>query len=53
MIPAQWKFEQVLAWRLSNTMDAGFCVDCLEEAIKNFDVPGIFNTDQGSQIYQL
>ena len=49
MMPAQWKFEQVLAWRLSNTMDAGFCVDCLEEAIKNFGVPDIFNTDQGSQ----
>ena len=30
-------------------MDAGFCVDCLEEAIKNFGVPEIFNTDQGSQ----
>ena len=30
-------------------MDAGFCVDCLEEAIKNFGVSEIFNTDQGSQ----
>ena len=30
-------------------MDAGFCVDCLEEAIKNYGTPEIFNTDQGSQ----
>jgi len=44
-----WYSRKVLAWRLSNTMDTGFCVDCLEEAIKNFGVPEIFNTDQGSQ----
>jgi putative transposase len=44
-----WYSRTVLAWRVSNTMDAGFCVDCLEEAIKNFGVPEIFNTDQGSQ----
>jgi transposase InsO family protein len=44
-----WYSRKVLAWRLSNTMDAGFCVDCLEEAIKNYGVPEIFNTDQGSQ----
>jgi putative transposase len=44
-----WYSRKVLAWRLSNTLDAGFCVDGLEEAIKNFGVPEIFNTDQGSQ----
>lgn len=44
-----WYSRKVLSWRLSNTMDAGFCVDCLEEAIKDYGVPGIFNTDQGSQ----
>jgi putative transposase len=44
-----WYSRKVLAWRLSNTMDAGFCVDCLEEAIKNYGTPKIFNTDQGSQ----
>jgi putative transposase len=44
-----WYSRKVLAWRLSNTMDAGFCVNCLEEAIMNFGVPEIFNTDQGSQ----
>jgi putative transposase len=44
-----WYSRKVLAWRLSNTMDAGFCVDCLEAAIKNYGTPEIFNTDQGSQ----
>jgi putative transposase len=44
-----WYSRKVLAWRMSNTMDAGFCVDCLEEAIMNFGVPEIFNTGQGSQ----
>ncbi|PPK77655.1 putative transposase [Methylobacter tundripaludum] len=34
---------------LSNTMDAGFCVDCLEEAITLYGTPAIFNSDQGSQ----
>ena len=44
-----WYSRKVLSWRLSNTMDAGFCVDCLEEAIKTYGTPKIFNTDQGSQ----
>jgi putative transposase len=44
-----WYSRQVLSWRLSNTMDAGFCVDCLEDAITNYGVPEIFNSDQGSQ----
>lgn len=44
-----WYSRKVLAWRLSNTMDAGFCVDCLEEAIKAYGTPEIFNSDQGSQ----
>jgi len=44
-----WYSRKVLSWRLSNTMDAGFCVDCLEEAIKAYGVPEIFNSDQGSQ----
>ena len=38
-----------LAWRLSNTMDVGFCVMALEEALARFGSPEIFNTDQGSQ----
>ena len=44
-----WYSRKVLAWRLSNTMDAGFCVDCLEEAIQSHGLPDIFNSDQGSQ----
>lgn len=41
--------RKVLTWRLSNTMDAEFCVSALEEAITIYGVPAIFNTDQGSQ----
>jgi putative transposase len=44
-----WATRKVLAWRLSNTMDAGFCVAALEEALARFGKPEIFNTDQGSQ----
>jgi putative transposase len=44
-----WFSRKVLAWRLSNTMDAEFCVTALEEAIARFGKPEIFNTDQGSQ----
>jgi putative transposase len=35
--------------RLSNTMDTGFCVAALEEAMNGYGVPEIFNTDQGAQ----
>jgi putative transposase len=44
-----WFSRAVLAWRLSNTMDAAFCVDALEEALARWGRPEIFNTDQGSQ----
>lgn len=44
-----WATRKVLAWRLSNTMDAGFCIEALEEAMARFGKPEIFNTDQGSQ----
>jgi len=44
-----WASRAVLSWRLSNTMDASFCVEALEEALARFGKPGIFNTDQGSQ----
>lgn len=44
-----WYSRKVLAWRLSNTMDTGFCLDCLEQALQTYGVPEIFNTDQGSQ----
>ena len=44
-----WSSRAVLAWRLSNTMDASFCVSALEAALTRFGTPEIFNTDQGSQ----
>ena len=44
-----WASRHVLAWRLSNTLDAGFCVEALEEALERYSTPEIFNTDQGSQ----
>ena len=44
-----WTTRHVLAWRLSNTMDARFCVEALNEALARYGKPEIFNTDQGSQ----
>ena len=44
-----WYSRKVLSWRVSNTMDVGFCVDCLTAALKQYGTPDIFNTDQGSQ----
>ena len=43
-----WFSRYVLAWRMSNTLDASFCVECLEEAL-SYGQPGIFNSDQGVQ----
>lgn len=44
-----WYSRKVLSWRLSNSMDATFCVDCLEDALKQYGQPEVFNSDQGSQ----
>ena len=44
-----WATRKVLAWRLSNTLEAEFCVDALNEALIRFGPPDIMNTDQGSQ----
>ena len=44
-----WVSRKVLAWKLSNTMDAEFCVAALRDALTRFGKPEIFNTDQGSQ----
>jgi putative transposase len=41
--------RKVLAWRLSNTLSAESCVEALEEALRRYGAPEIFNTDQGSQ----
>ncbi len=48
-----WATRHVLAWRLSNTMDAGFCVEALDEALGQYGKPAVFNTDQGSQFTSL
>jgi len=44
-----WATRRVLAWRLSITMEAAFCVETLEDALARHGRPDIFNTDQGSQ----
>ena len=44
-----WYSRRVLSWRLSNSMESGFCVEALQEAILTYGAPEIFNTDQGAQ----
>ena len=44
-----WYSRHVLAWRLSNTCDVGFCLEALDEALSLGRTPEIFNSDQGSQ----
>ena len=44
-----WYSRRVLSWRISNSMDAAFCVDCLEEALRKHGKPEVFNSDQGTQ----
>jgi putative transposase len=44
-----WFSRRVLAWRLSITMAADFCLEAVEEALAKHGRPQIFNTDQGSQ----
>ncbi len=44
-----WYSRKILSWRLSNSLDADFCVAALEEALARFPKPEIFNTDQGCQ----
>jgi putative transposase len=48
-----WYSRRVLSWRLSNSLDAEFCVAALEEALATHGKPEIFNTDQGSQFTSL
>ncbi len=49
MAVVDWFSRRVLAWQLSITMEAAFCVEALEEALARYGTPEIFNTDQGSQ----
>ena len=44
-----WSSRYVISWKLSNSMDESFCVECLEEALQAEGTPEIFNSDQGSQ----
>ena len=48
-----WFSRLVLAWRLSNDLEADFCVAALEDALDRYGRPAIFNTDQGSQFTSL
>jgi len=48
-----WVSRYALAWRLSNSLEADFCVDALEEALIRFAPPEVFNSDQGSQFTSL
>ena len=48
-----WFSRKVLAWRLSITLTADFCVDALQEALGRHRRPDIFNTDQGSQFTSM
>jgi putative transposase len=45
-----WHSHKILLWRLSNTMATDFCIDALEEAIKRYGAPEIFNIAQGAQL---
>jgi putative transposase len=44
-----WATRRVLSWRLSNSMTTDFCLEALEAAIRDYGIPEILNTDQGSQ----
>ena len=44
-----WYSRCVLSWRVSNSLHVEFCVSALEEALRKYGNPEIFNTDQGSQ----
>ena len=48
-----WASRRVLAWRLSNTLDTEFCLEALAEALERYEIPDIFNTDQGSQFTSI
>ena len=44
-----WHSRYVLSWGISVTMESNFCVEALDQAIRKYGVPDIFNTDQGPQ----
>ena len=52
MAITDWHSRYVVAWRLSNSLEADFCVDALKESLGQGQ-PEVFNTDQGSQFTSL
>jgi putative transposase len=48
-----WHSRKVLAWDVSISMEADFCVRVFEQALARYGKPEIFNTDQGSQFTSL
>jgi len=44
-----WATRKVLSWKLSNTLEADFCIEALKEAMARYGKPEICNSDQGSQ----
>jgi putative transposase len=49
VVVMDWYSRKVLSWQLSNTLEADFCVEALEDALLRHGRPEIFNTDQGAQ----
>lgn len=49
VVAMDWYSRKVLSWHISNTLDADFCVEALQEALSRYGTPEIFNTDQGAQ----
>ncbi|WP_424353171.1 transposase [Legionella pneumophila] len=48
-----WYSRKVLSWRLSNSLDADFCVEVPQEAIDSYGTPELFNSDQGGILRSL
>jgi putative transposase len=44
-----WYSRHVLSWRISNSLETAFCLECLDEALQVFGIPEMMNTDQGAQ----
>ena len=48
-----WHSRYVLSWGVSVTLESGFCLDALDEAIRVYGKPDIFNSDQGCQFTSM
>ena len=44
-----WYSRYVLSWKLSNSLEANFCVEALQDAVAKYGAPDMLNTDQGTQ----